>query len=248
MMALSAGYTLRRPAAETAAAAPDIAGLIAARGFMLALQPVLRIADRALDHAEALLRLPPPVALPPRAFVAAAAAAGLGPALDLAVLTAARAAPGRVSVNVCACSLQAPSFVPAVLAALDGAAAVGIELVRSEAIDDLATVAASVAALRAAGLRVALDAVDGGAASLALLQAARFDTLKLSGSVVRGAIAGGRGRSLLAELVRLAGALGAGTIATGIETLPQLWAAERAGVTLAQGWLLGAPAAWRADG
>ncbi len=233
-------YTLRRPAGANAAAPHEaIAAAIAGRGFTLALQPVVGVTTRVPDHAEVLLRLPAPLTQSPRAFVAAADAAGLGPALDAAVLAMARGVAGPVSVNVCARSLQSRGFVRTVL----DAGVPGIELVRIDAIDDLAAIVAALAELRAAGVRVALDEVDGGAASLALMQAARFDALKLSGAVVRAAMAGPRGRTLLAELLRLAAAIGARSIATRIETLPQLWAMQRAGVELAQGWLLGAPAA-----
>lgn len=234
-------YTLRRPAAATARAPRDTIGcVIAGRAFTLALQPVVGIGSRVSDHAEALLRPTAQAALPPGAFVAKAEAEGLGPALDAAVLEMARTAPQPLSVNVCARSLQQRSFLRTVL----DAAPFAIELVRLDAVDDLAAVAGAVAELRACGVRVALDAVDGGAASLALAQAARFDVLKLAGSVVRGAMTGARGRTLLAGLLRLADALGARPIATQIETLPQLWAAERAGIELAQGWLLGAPTPW----
>ena len=185
-------YTLRRPAVATARAPHEaIAAAIEGRGFTLALQPVVSVDTRAPDHAEALLR---PPAQPPRAFVAAADAAGLGAALDASVLAMAmamamaREAPGPVSVNVCARSLQQRGFVRTVL----DAGVPAIELVRIDAIDDLAAIVAAIAELRACGVRVALDEVDGGAASLALLQAARFDALKLSGAVVRAAMAGAR--------------------------------------------------------
>lgn len=231
-------YTLRRPAA---ASAPRdvIAEVIGTRGFTLVRQQVFWLQSRRADHAEALLRLASPGALAPAAFVAAAEAQGHGPALDAAVLEAARDLGSAVSVNICARSLQQPGFVRTVLDATPEA----IELVRLDSVDDLAAVAAAVAELRACGVRVALDAVDGAAPSLALAQAARFDAFKLAGSVLRAAMEGPRGRALLTELLRLAEALGARPIATRIETLPQLWAAEAAGIELAQGWLLGAPAA-----
>lgn len=232
-------YSLRRPAAAARSPRDEIAAVIAERRFTLVRQTVFRLPARAPDHAEALLRLVPQGSQPPAAFVAAAEAAGLGPALDEAVLAAARTLPQPLSVNICARSLQQPGFVRSVL----DAAPSMVELVRLEAIDDLAAVAASVAALRAGGVRVALDGMDGGAASLALVQAARFDLVKLAGGVLRGAMEGARGRTLLTELLRLAQALGAQPVATRIETLPQLWAAEGAGITLGQGWLLGAPGA-----
>ncbi len=230
-------YRLRRPAAAVRAPRDEIAGIIAERRFTLALQPVVNVRDRVPDHAEALLRIAVPGSLPPRAFVAAAEAEGLGPALDAAVLDASRTAPAPLSVNICARSLQQRHFVRTVL----DAAPAAIELVRLDTLDDLATVAAAVAELRACGVRVMLDAVDGEAAALALAQVARFDALKLAGSVLRAAMAGARGRALLEALLRLAEALGTRPIATQIETFPQLWAAERAGIELVQGWLLSAP-------
>lgn len=233
-------YTLRRPAAAEQDRRGQIAAVIAERHFSFALQPVVGVAGRVADHAEALLRLPAAIAFSPAAFVAAAEAEGLGPALDAAVLTLTQAAPQPLSVNVCARSLQDRGFLRTVL----NIAPAAVELVRLDAVDSLAAVATAVAELRACGVRVALDAMDGSAASLALAQAARFDALKLSGSVLRAAMAGERGRRLLAELLRLADALGARPIATQIETLPQLWTAERAGIELVQGWLLGAPTPW----
>ncbi len=240
-------YTLRQKAPPTGPPEPrhagltsaDIGRLIKEGHFVLATQPIVHLTDRAPDHAEALLRLRPPAglpALPARLFIDAATAFGLGRALDEAVLAAAATLPGAISVNLCARSLQHRGIVAAVLAA-----GTAVEITRADTIDDLAAVAATVAALRDAGVRVALDEVDGGAASLACLQAARFDTLKLAGSVVRGAAAGARGRLLLGELLRLAAATGATTIATQIETLPQAWAMQKAGIALGQGWLFGAP-------
>ncbi len=230
-------YTLRRPAGLLSAPGDELARTIAARRFALALQPVVWLRDRVPDHAEALLRLLPPTTQPSRAFVAAAGEAGLGTALDAAVLAAAQTLSPTVSVNICARSLQSRDFVRTVL---DAGVAM-IELVRVDEIDDLAAVGGAIAELRAAGVRVALDDVDGATASLALLQAGRFDFVKLSGSVLHAAIAGKRGQMLLAALLRLAETVGARPIATKIETLPQLWAAERAGIELGQGWLLGAP-------
>ena len=232
-------YSLRRPAAAARSPRDEIDAVIAGRRFTLVRQPVFALPARTPDHAEALFRLVPQGSQPPAAFIAAAEAAGLGPALDAAVLDAARALPPPLSVNICARSLQSPGFVRTVL---DAAPEI-IELTRLDGIDDRPAVARAVAELRACGVRVALDGMDGGAAALALAQAVRFDLVKLAGSVLRGAMAGARGRTLLAELLRLTAALGARPVATRIETLPQLWAAEGAGITLGQGWLLGAPTA-----
>jgi EAL domain-containing protein (putative c-di-GMP-specific phosphodiesterase class I) len=243
MTAIPPAYTLRRPAGpledarQGGVARAELEGVIAGR-FALAVQPVVRLADRAVDHHEALLRCPP---LPAAALLAAAEAFGREAALDLAVLRAVPPGAAPIAVNLCARSLQSPAFAACLLDTLP-ARPVRFELTRLAAIDDLAAVAAGVATLRAAGVPVMLDAVDGGPASLACLAAARFDALKIAGSVVRAGAGGARGRRLLGELRRLAATMAAVTIATQVETLPQAWAMQAAGVTLAQGWLFGAPA------
>jgi EAL domain-containing protein (putative c-di-GMP-specific phosphodiesterase class I) len=243
--AIPPAYTLRRPAGCLEGEAERRGGVaraalegVIAGGFALAFQPVVRLADRVIDHHEALLRAPP---LPAAALLAAAEAFGREAALDLAVMRALPPGGGVVSVNLCARSFQAPGFAACVLDAL-GARPIRCELTHLAAIDDLAAVAAGLAELRAGGVVVALDAVDGGPAALACLGAARFDALKLAGGVVRAAAAGERGRRLLAELLRLAATMDAVTIATQVETLPQAWAMQAAGIPLAQGWLFGAPA------
>jgi EAL domain-containing protein (putative c-di-GMP-specific phosphodiesterase class I) len=245
MNAIPPAYTLRRPAGSLEGEAARHGGVsraalegVIAGGFALALQPVVRLADRGIDHHEALLRAPP---LPAASLLGAAEAFGREAALDLAVVRAVPAGGGAVSVNLCARSFQSPGFAACVLGAL-GERPIRCELTRLAATDDLAAVAAGVAELRAAGIVVALDAVDGGPAALACLGAARFDALKLAGSVVRAAAAGARGRRLLGELMRLAATMNAVTVATQVETLPQAWAIQAAGITLAQGWLFGAPA------
>jgi EAL domain-containing protein (putative c-di-GMP-specific phosphodiesterase class I) len=259
MTMMPAPYTLLRQAAAPRATLMeqrragltwrDVERIIAKGQFVLVYQPVVRLMDRAVVYHEARLRLHPATGLPPlapQAFVTAAEEFGLGPELDEAVLEAAQASLVPVSVNICARSLQTIRFLPRALARLSGCRAkVTVELTRTEEIDDLAAVAASVGELRATGTEVSLDELDGEPGSLACVRAIAFDTLKIAGSVVRGATAGARGRQLLAALLQLSRSVGARTVAKHVETLPQAWAMQSAGVDLGQGWLFGAPAPLR---
>lgn len=223
----------------------ELARLVAARDFSLAFQPVARLADGRPVGQEALLRLRPP-ARPARHVVAAAAEWGLGPALDEAVLDKALALrpPGGlpVSVNVQAASLRDPVCFARLLSRLAGEGdAAGIEIGGLRAAADLPAVAAMAAALREAGVRVALDDVGADPLSLAALRAVAVDEIKFSGAVVGEAVSTPRGRDLLRQLARLAAHLGARPVAKLIETMPQARLMRDLGITHAQGWLFGAP-------
>ncbi len=228
----------------------DVGRLIAERAFRLAFQPVVGLRDlRPVGH-EALLRLRPPPGVPPqstRCFVDVAQGWGFGPALDEAVLDVALATWGReaktpVSVNIAARSLRDPVFFARLLgrvAGEGGRIAVEIAGVVNEA--DVPPTVAAAAALRAAGVRVALDDFGPAEAALACARAARFDEVKLAGAVLGGAVAGARGERLLAALAGLAEATGARVVAKLVETEPQAALLRALGVAHGQGWLFGAP-------
>jgi EAL domain-containing protein (putative c-di-GMP-specific phosphodiesterase class I) len=223
----------------------SLSRLIHEQHFDIVFQPVIRLADRTIDHYEALLRLRPPARLtsiPTRMLVLTADQFGLGPMLDEAVLCSVPSVSDCVSINIHPASLTKSAIIDRALAYFsDKNRKLIIELIRNESPTDLSMLAAAVDRLRGAGIKVALDEVDGDARSLALVQAVQFDVLKIAGAVVRAASGGERGRRLLAALVRLSRTIGARMVAKQVETLPQAWAMEVAGVELAQGWLFGVP-------
>lgn len=227
----------------------EIERVIAKGQFVLAYQPVVRLSDREVLHHEARLRLHPAAGLPPvspEAFVNAASEFGLGAELDEAVLEAVQHAPVSVSANIRARSLQRTGVASRILSRLAACRSrVSLELTACDEIDDLATVAAAVNMLRNAGTIVALDDLDGEAGSLACVRTIEFDLLKISGAIVRGALTGERGRTLLAAMAQLGRATGARTVAKHVETLPQLWHVQATGIGFGQGWLFGAPAPLR---
>jgi EAL domain-containing protein (putative c-di-GMP-specific phosphodiesterase class I) len=234
----------------------DVARIIAERGFSVAFQPVVRLADARPVSAEALLRLRPPPGRPTRPardFAEAARGFGLGTDLDGAVLDVAlatwpRDAATPMSVNVDASSLRDPTFFAAVLHRLRGeAATAGLEIGAPRQPADLPPVIAMARALRGAGVRVVLDDFDVDTTNLTCLCAVRFDEVKFSADVMNAALASERGQALLRELVRLAGAACTRPVAKQIETRPQARLMQQLGVTHGQGWLFGSPVLIAAD-
>jgi EAL domain-containing protein (putative c-di-GMP-specific phosphodiesterase class I) len=233
--------------------AAQIEGAIARRRFRLAYQPVVRLADRRVNHFEALIRpLPGPdgTAPDPQGFITLAEASGLAQALDLAVLAAATealaaASAVRIAVNVSAISLSDPAFAPRCLATLDAAGdAPGrllIEVTETADIENAEAAAALVAALRGRGHAVCLDDFGAGAAGIRHLKRFQVDYVKIDGQYVRGAGKGGRDRALLGQIVQLCRATGAQVIAEQVETEADAAMLQEFGVEYGQGFLFGRP-------
>jgi hypothetical protein len=118
-----------------------------------------------------------------------------------------------------------------------------VELTEHAPVHDLAALRVQVAALRARGALVALDDTGSGWSGLQQLAALRPQLVKLDRSLVAG-VDSDPVRLALAEMVgEFAGRIDAWLLAEGIETRGELAAFCRLGVPLAQGWLLGRPAA-----
>jgi EAL domain-containing protein (putative c-di-GMP-specific phosphodiesterase class I) len=229
--------------------------------FRLAYQPVVALADRVVHHYEALLR---PIATPglvvdgTQEFVTFAEAVGLSDLLDIAVLEEALAglresSAAAVAVNVSGLSLQNEAFRDRMFAALqaaapaiaarDGGLRLMVELTETSEIEDMQAAAAALASLRAMGIAVCLDDFGMGAAAFRYLQQFHVDYVKIDGSFVHAAMAGGRERALVGSMVALATAAGARTVAEMIETEQQASLMAELGVTQGQGWLFGRPGA-----
>ncbi|TDG31551.1 EAL domain-containing protein [Paracraurococcus ruber] len=227
-----------------------LAGMIAQGRFQLAYQPILRLSDRRICHHEALIR---PEAGPenpagnPQEFVTLAEALGLAPALDLAVLDRAlallRQSTHSIAVNLSALSLGDPRFAEALLARTAGLSPgrLLLEVTETAEIEDLPSVAGTLARLRAAGLRVCLDDFGAGAASFRYLRDLRVDFVKIDGAFVRAAPQDERGRAFIMAMRDLAASCGAETIAEMVETEADAALMQQLGVQLGQGWLFGKP-------
>lgn len=115
-----------------------------------------------------------------------------------------------------------------------------IEVVESERVD-ATRLAERCDALRAQGLRIALDDMGAGFNSLSTLAMVRTDFIKIDRTLVHEA-QGSRVRSVLLEaIVSMADRLGATVIAEGLERPEDLAFCQGLGIRLAQGYLFARP-------
>jgi EAL domain-containing protein (putative c-di-GMP-specific phosphodiesterase class I) len=90
---------------------------------------------------------------------------------------------------------------------------------------------------RSVGIRIALDDVGSGYASLATAMDLRPDVMKIDMALVRSIEADAARQALVDAIVRLADKIGTTVVAEGIETLAQLDTLRELGVPLGQGYL-----------
>lgn len=227
----------------------DIEAVLAAGGPRMAFQPIVTLADGAVEGYEALARFPALggiTAMPPPVWFAAADACGLGRELELSAVQAAlRMLPlvpaGRyLTGNLSPATLVDPGFARVVEAvALDR---VVLELTEHAEVSDYDHLAAVLAPLRRRGLRVAVDDAGAGYASLRHVLRLSPDVVKLDASLTRGIDTDAPRRALTEALVGFAGAQGARVIAEGVGTVPERMTLRQLGVAAGQGYGLGRPA------
>jgi EAL domain-containing protein (putative c-di-GMP-specific phosphodiesterase class I) len=232
--------------------AESLRGRLQRRGFRLAFQPIVTLADRRPHHFEALIR-PHSAQDPtetPQSFVTLIEAAGLSAELDLAVTAVASDSvlatrSSTVAVNVSGMSLQDTNFRASLEQTLDAAPELRgrllFEVTETAEIDDARAARATIEGLRARGFAVCLDDFGAGASSLRYLKQFEVDYAKIDGAYVRGAEANERDRELLAQMVDLCRAVGARVIAEQIETEGQAAIVASLGIELGQGHLFGRP-------
>jgi diguanylate cyclase (GGDEF)-like protein len=96
-------------------------------------------------------------------------------------------------------------------------------------------------AVKAIGVRLAIDDFGAGPSSLASLRQLPIDTLKIDRSVVNGLGSNPREGQVVAAVVNLGHALGLHVVAEGVETDAQLRKLREVGCDAAQGFLIGRP-------
>ncbi|MGY1762424.1 putative bifunctional diguanylate cyclase/phosphodiesterase [Geodermatophilus sp. SYSU D00779] len=231
---------------------------IAEDQLRLLYQPFLDLESGAVAGWEALLRWDHPEQgmLAPEAFLPLAEEAGLIGPLTRWVLTTASTAgarwaaagwPALVTVNIHPRLSSAVSLVDDVAAALAAsglpASRLGLELPEAGLAEDPARIADQLHQLHSAGVGVLIDDFGTGGAPLGRLLTLPITTLKLDPGLLADEPepAIGARRGALAALVALAAAMGAGTLAEGIQTPQQLARARAAGCRHGQGHLLAVP-------
>lgn len=136
--------------------------------------------------------------------------------------------------------LEPDRFVSALVAAGLTPSQVVVELTEREIVDPV-LLAAPVAALRAAGVRIAIDDVGAGNAGLGVLQSFAVDVIKIDRSLIVDAAAGQpRAAAVVIALRTLAHDLGVDVVAEGVERPEEIELGRRIG-TMVQGYGIARP-------
>ncbi|TCJ30121.1 EAL domain-containing protein [Parafrankia sp. BMG5.11] len=242
---LSASISDRRSGGEYREAAWwRIWRLIDSGGPTMVFQPVFDLPSLDCVGAEALARFPPGSGGAERWF-ADAAAVGLGPALELSAIRSALRAftclPPEFGLGVNASPATILSGRLADAIADIPADRLVVEVTEGDRVEDYPSVRCALGVLRREGVRIAVDDVGAGYASLHHLVQLQPDFIKMDQCLTRRIDADPARRALAAALVHFAQETGSLVLAEGVETARELGVLIGAGVHQAQGHYLAPP-------
>jgi diguanylate cyclase (GGDEF)-like protein/PAS domain S-box-containing protein len=219
-------------------------------------QPIVSLPDTAVSRCEALLRWQHPTRglLLPDEFLPLAEETGTILGMGEWVLREAcwqahrwrGACPDlAVTVNVSARQLEQPEFPQIVRRVLAESelppSALCLEVTETQIARNLNRVAPRLTALRATGVRIAIDHFGTGHASLGALRTLPFDTLKIDRSFIRGIACSTHDRAIVASIVTLGHDIGREVVAEGVETEELHSELVSIGCELAQGFFYERP-------
>ncbi len=208
-------------------------------------QPIVDLRGGRTVGVEALTRFDIDPPRSPAMWFAEAHRVDLGTELEIAAIrTAARAVDDLpddvyVSINASPSTLTSPEFAVA-LEDLDPARLV-VEVTEHAAVSSYQQVVESLADLRAAGGRLAIDDLGSGFAGLSHLTGLRPDIIKIDRSVVIQAGSDAGHHSLLVGMVAFAAEADASIVAEGAETPAHLDVLAACGIHTAQGYVFARP-------
>lgn len=218
----------------------------------VAFQPVVAAETGATAAVEALARWSTSAGpVSPDIFIPLAEKSGLMFQLGTIVLERsirfAKSRPGLdIAVNVSPTQLCAPDFASGIGAILErerfDPRRLILEVTEGVLFDSPVQARRAIDALRAIGIRFALDDFGAGYASIGTLRHFTFDRLKLDRSLVQ-SLDSERGRAVLNATVSLADALGIPVIVEGVETASQADYLRQRGCQFMQGYYFGRPMA-----
>ncbi len=233
--------------------AQQLRGALERDELSLAWQPQLHIGSWQLAGAEVLIRWQHPQLgnVSPAEFISLAEESGQINVIGAWVLEqaclggAGLPASIAVSVNASTAQLMQDDFVDVVRGALARsglpAARLKIEITESLFMDAAPVALANLHGLRELGVSISLDDFGTGFSSLAYLLRFPFDVLKIDRAFVLEIMARDDARALVRSIVDMAGSLGMGTVAEGVEDHEQLDVLRQAGCEQIQGYLVAKP-------
>jgi EAL domain-containing protein (putative c-di-GMP-specific phosphodiesterase class I) len=232
----------------------DLTHALEREEFFLHYQPIIEVHTGAVKGIEALVRWQHPTRgrIEPGRFIALAEETGLIVPIGRWILREACAQAQHldptpdgphIAVNISAVQLHSPHLAADVTDALlvSGLAPARLllELTESTMIHDYVDAAERLAALRAMGVRIALDDFGAGYTSLRQLQSFPVDVVKLDQSFIKTTMENDSG--VLDGLISMANSLGLETVGEGIEETAQLNRLREAHCQYAQGYLFSRP-------
>lgn len=215
--------------------------------FHVLFQPVVDLSRGVVAGYEALARFAGPPDAPPDRWFAAAHEAGLGPALEARVLSAALGARSRIppdcflAVNASADAVVS-SEVGDVIGRAGDLRGVALEITEQTPTRDAERLDAALEPIRAAGATLAVDDVGGGFSSLKRILALRPGLVKVDRDLVSSIDRDEAKAAAIQMLGVFASRIDAWLLAEGVETLGELDRLLALGIPLAQGYRLGRPA------
>jgi EAL domain-containing protein (putative c-di-GMP-specific phosphodiesterase class I) len=225
----------------------EVRALLEERRFHPVFQPIYRLEDGQLLAVEALMRFHAEPAASPDVWFQRAASVGLGVELELAAIEDALAATteDRLPCEVAISLNCSPATIcdPRLLTLVERSAPrqVILEVTEHAVVGDYACLGTAMSALRAHGVRLAVDDAGAGFASLRHIVRLAPEIIKLDLSLTQDIRHDPIRRALADALIRFADQTGSWLIAEGIESMADLTAWRGLGAQAAQGYLLGRP-------
>lgn len=222
--------------------------------FELHFQPIQHIDSGEMSHYEALLRLVSHDGslVAPGMFIEVAERTGLIRQIDAWVIdhvaAFVAAHPGvTVALNLSGRSFDDDAAMEAIKAALlryqISGESLWLEITETAALDNFANAVRVMGELRQLGCRFGLDDFGVGYSSFQYLKELPVDFVKIDGSFITGLTQNADDRVFVRALNEAAQGFGKRTIAEFVETAPTLELLREIGVDMAQGYLIGRPAA-----
>jgi diguanylate cyclase (GGDEF)-like protein len=231
----------------------ELVHALEAGALQLHYQPIVASDGTRVCGLEALVRWTHPTrgAIPPNVFVPIAEQSGLMDELGEFVLRRALADAARwpnlyISVNISPVQMREPSFIDRLAGLIRRVGVepgrVVLEVTEGVLIDNPDEAQQRLEALRALGVRIALDDFGIGYSSLSYLQRFPFDKLKIDKEFVAPLGRSASGAVIVQSIVGLGRALGLSVVAEGVETEEQRVLLRLAGCNEMQGYLFAKPA------
>ena len=227
--------------------------LFATRTLITAFQPIRVLGTGEIVGAEALTRFVSSPIRSPDQWFDEADAIGRGLELEFLALETALLAAAElpahlyVAVNLSPTACLDPRLSDIVRDSGLKPGRIVVELTERSAVADYAPLAAALAPLRSAGLRIAIDDVGAGFSCMRHILRLSPELIKLDRTILAGIDNSPNQRALYAAMVSFSSQIGASLVAEGIETNSELATVTELGVNAGQGYLLGRPSVLPAD-